>query len=164
MIIMKKVLLLSIYILLTCTIGCGSKSKLVHEEIQQKKEHIDSVAHKSEIKITQKDSTKESDDWVWEPEDANCKDPVEITKPDGTKIKIPGKGRLRHNNESTHSKVLEIKKDVVGVKKTIDTKGLTRSYNKEVERKVFNMPWWLWILIVIVLIGIVYWECNRFKQ
>ena len=151
----KKILLLSTCILL---MSCGSKSKLVQEEKLEIKEQVDSTGTKSETNISVKDSLNESNEWSWEPADPNCSEPAEIVTPDGTKIKIPKKGVLRHNKKSSHSKTFNKKESSAAVKKTTDTKKLTHKRDKQVERTPFAISWWIWLLIAAGCLAWYQWK------
>ena len=155
---MKKILLCVSVLLLASTIGCGSKHKLIQDEKKEIKENSDSIQVKSEIKISVKDSLNEENEWVWQPQDPCSDEPVEITTPNGTKIKIPKKGVLRHQKRSNHTNTLEKKESSATIKKTTNSKTYTRNRDKEVVRTPFRIPFLIWFLIVAAILIWLEWR------
>lgn len=152
---MKK---LFIIILAIVSLSCGSKHKAIQESRTEVNTKQDSLG--VSVQVTKVDSTAESseDEWVWQPQDSTCQEPVEITKPDGTKIKIPKKGVLTHRKRSNHINILNIKKDSASVKKTTSSD----TYNFKREKNVTREPgfnWWpFWVLAILG--GYLLWK-NR---
>ncbi len=150
----KKILLFSICILFTFTIGCGVKSKSVQEEKKEIKEHVDSTGTKLDVLIKVKDTLKQDECF----ENTGEADII-IERPDGSKIRVPKKGAYKQSKSQTHSNTFEKKESSAAVKKTTTTK--TNGYKKEkdVTRKPFNIAWWL-IIVIIVLIY-VQWRLDN---
>lgn len=155
---MKKVKSFSICILLTCasilTTSCVSKSKLIHEEVQHRKEKIDSVAHKSEIKIIQKDSFKEEEYF-----ENTGEGEILIERPDGTKVHIPNKGSFKRSKKLNEVKILETERNSLNIKKKTVTKTKEEKRDKQVQREPFKMPWWIWVGLIAG--GLLYWESTK---
>lgn len=146
---MKKIILFSIYIVLACTIGCGTKHKIVQEERQETIEHTDSISIKHDSLVSNKDTLNENECF----ENTGDAD-IDIIKPDGTKIHLPKNGSYKRSNNKIHTNIRQTQNSVLNVKKTTNTDKYKKNYKKDVERKPFSPPFWLWILLIVIIIYI----------
>lgn len=156
----KNVFAFSIALLLMCTsMSCSSTKKNVEREKEKTEITEKEEGTKVEEKTKTEETKKEDSEWVWEPADENCDEPVEIIQPDGTKIKIPKKGVLKNKKSQTNTNIFERRKDSLNVKKTTYTKKKTNTIDKGVERKSF--PWWVVIAISSIIVYIIWNERRK---
>ena len=139
--------------------SCSSLKK-TKETTKEKTEITETESGVKIEETTKKEASKNEDNvWIWQPEDPNCDQPVEIIQPDGTKIKLPGKGVLRNKKSSNHIETFEKEKDSAAVKKTTRTKKKINTLDKDVERKTF--PWWVLVVLGAIITYIVWNERKR---
>ena len=154
---MIRKILLCVSVLLM--MSCGSKHKLVQEEIKKTEISEEEATRSLSSFEINKDTLNENNEWVWEPADTTCVEPAEIITPDGTKIKIPKKGVLRHNKKSTHSNTSVKKENVVAAKKTTASEIILHKREKNVKREPSIMSfWWIWLFLVLAILIWLAWR------
>lgn len=149
---MKKITLLLATIILT---SCGARKSEVKKEdtkTEIKTEEVTKIDAVTETTVTDNTIT-DTQEWNIEPVDNNK--PIEVTKPDGSKITIYN-GRIQSKTKKEVADKKEITKEVVqAVKETkADVKQETSSKEKNTDRKAYNgWMWWLLLLIPLAIVA-----------
>lgn len=135
-------------------LSCGSKHKLVEESKVESTVKVEST--QKEEKLVKIDSSRQEEEFemCYINEDSTSTAPLEIIKPDGTKILIPKGGKLSSFKKKSNKNYLQVDKAVSEVKQEIGVTSKSSKREKIVNRDSFFH--WLVLLLLIIFLSYMY--------